>query len=269
MSFHLKCNGGMHDLMSYDPALALEAIDRNIPLIAACLAVALGLSFVYFIIGIRMAIKQKVYVEPFMGASLFLWHDGSYAAQLPHWAAAYDSHWWLMMWSYGLMGTVALEAFLLYQFVRYGRKELFPEMSEATFAAMTMAGVLAVGAVFWLIKASLNDPLYFITFAITAFWSTPWKVGIMMRRRSNAGQSVSMNLCVFFIFAAVSLVFMTVAPAFRTAPYLATLAVFMIWPLFNIWMIRRMPSAPLYPEQVPIKFGNQRHEATWQRAATV
>ena len=241
--------------MSYDPAAALHAIDQNIPLIAVCLAVALGLSFVYFIIGIRMAIKQKVYVEPFMGASLFLWHDGSYAAQLPHWAAAYDSHWWLMMWSYGLMGTVALEAFLLYQFVKYGRKELFPEMSEAAFAAMTIAGVLAVGAVWWLVKSSLNDPLYFITFAITAFWSTPWKVGIMMRRRSSAGQSVWMNLCVFVIFGAVSIVFMTVAPAFRTVPYLAVLAVFMIWPLFNIWLIQRLPGSPAYPELKSIRFG--------------
>lgn len=253
--------------MGYDPVLALHAIDQNIPLIATCLAVALGLSFVYFIIGIRMAIKQKVYVEPFMGASLFLWHDASYAAQLPHWAATYDSHWWLMMWSYGLMGTVALEAFLLYQFVKYGRKELFPELSQAAFAAMTIAGVFAVGVLFWLVKASLNDPLYFITFAITAFWSTPWKVGIMMRRRSNAGQSVWMNLCVFFIFAAVSIVFMTVAPAFRTTPYLATLAVFMIWPLFNIWMIKRMPSAPAYPEPVPISFGKQVRRTVGQVAA--
>jgi hypothetical protein len=241
--------------MIYDPVSALQAIDQNIPLIATCLGIALGLSFVYFVIGIRMAIRQKVYVEPFMGASLFLWHDGSFAAQLPFWTATYGGHWWMTLWSYGLMGTVALELFLLYQFVKYGRKELFPEMSEAAFAAMTIAGVFAVGAIFWLVKASLNDPLYFITFAITAFWSTPWKVGIMMRRRSNAGQSVWMNLCVFAIFAAVSIVFMTIAPAFRSAPYLAVLAIFMIWPLFNIWLIQRLPSSPAYPEPKPIRFG--------------
>jgi hypothetical protein len=241
--------------MIYDPVSALQAIDQNIPLIATCLAVALGLSFVYFIIGIRMAIRQKVYVEPFMGASLFLWHDGSFAAQLPFWSATYGGHWWLTLWSYGLMGTVALEGFLLYQFVKYGRKELFPEMSEVAFAAMTVAGVLAVGAMWWLVKSSLNDPLYFITFAITAPWSTPWKAGIMMRRRSSAGQSVWMNICILFIFTAVSIVFMTVAPAFRTAPYLAVFAVFMLSPLFNIWLIQKLPTSPAYPEQKPIRFG--------------
>jgi hypothetical protein len=244
--------------MNYDPVLALQAIDQNIPLIATCLGIALGLSFVYFIIGIRMAIRQRVYVEPFMGASLFLWHDGSFAAQLPFWSATYNSHWWLTLWSYGLMGTVALEAFLLYQFVKYGRKELFPELSEMAFAAMTVAGVLAVGAMWWLVKSSLNDPLYFITFAITAPWSTPWKAGIMLRRRSNAGQSVWMNICILFIFTAVSIVFMTIAPAFRTAPYLAVLAIFMMSPLFNIWLIKRLPNSPAYPEPKPIRFGLSR-----------
>ena len=228
--------------MNYNPVAALQAIDQNAPLIATCLAVALGLSFVYFIIGIRLAIRQKVYVEPFMGASLFLWHDGSFAAQRTFWATTYDNHWWLQLWSYGLMGTVLLELFLLYQFVKYGRKELMPNMSDAGFAALTIAGTLAVGALWWLIKSSMNDPLYFVTFAITAFWSTPFKVGIMMRRQSTAGQSVWMNVCILFIFAAVSTVFMTVAPAFRSPPYLACLAVFMIWPLFNIWMIGRMPA---------------------------
>jgi hypothetical protein len=230
-------------MMAYDPVAVLAAIDQNRTLIMLCLAGALGFSFVYFIIGIRMAIRQKVYVEPFMGASLFLWHDASFAGQIGHWSATYDSHWWLMLWSYGLMGTVLLELFLLYQFVKYGHKELLPDVSRAAFAALTIAGTLAVGVLFWLIKASLNDPLYFITFAITAFWSTPWKVGIMMRRKSNAGQSVAMNLSVFIIFACVSTAFMTVVPAFTSPPYLATFAVFMAWPLFNIWMIKRMPDA--------------------------
>ena len=241
--------------MGYDPVAALAAIDQNKTLVMLCLVGALGFSFVYFIIGIRMAIKQKIYVEPFMGASLFLWHDGSFAGQIGHWNAVYDGHWWLMLWSYGLMGTVLLELFLLYQFVKYGHKELLPNVSQATFAALTIAGTLAVGVLFWLIKASLNDPLYFITFAITAFWSTPWKVGMMMRRKSNAGQSVAMNLSVFVIFACVSTAFMTVVPAFTSPAFLATFAVFMAWPLFNIWMIKQMPNALTSQESPNQPFG--------------
>ncbi len=240
--------------MNYDPILALQAIDQNASIILLCLAGALGFSFVYFIIGIRMAIKQEVYVEPFLGASLFFWHDLSFSMHYETWMTVYDGHWWLMLWTYGLMGTVALEAFLIYQFIKYGRAEMFPEMSQGQFTAMTLAAVAAVGVLWFFVKASLNDPLYFITFAITAFWSTPFHTGIMLRRRSSAGQSVWMNLSVVILFSCVSAAFMIAVPAFRSPLYLAVYAVFAAWPLFNIWMIRRLPSAPPYPQPIKIAF---------------
>lgn len=229
--------------MEYDPFLALQAIDQNKTLILACLAGALGFSFVYFLIGIRMAIRQKVYVEPFLGASVFFWHDLSFVLNYPTWQAVYGNHWWLQMWTYGLAGTVALEAFLIYQFVKYGHEEIAPHMSKGAFTVMSIAGVFAVGVLWYFIKASLNDPLYFVTFAVTAFWSTPFHTGIMLRRRNIAGQSIGMNASVFILFSCVSIVLMTAAPAFRGPTYLAVMAVFLIWPLFNIWMIRRMAGA--------------------------
>ncbi len=245
--------------MVYDPIMALQAIDQNATLILLCLAGALGFSFVYFIIGIRMAIRQKVYVEPFLGASLFFWHDLSFSLHYQTWMTVYGGHWWLMLWTYGLMGTVALEAFLIYQFIKYGRKEIFPEMSQGQFTAMTLAAVAAVGVLWFFVKASLNDPLYFITFAVTAFWSTPFHTGIMLRRRSSAGQSVWMNLSVVILFSCVSAAFMIAVPAFRSPIYLAVLAVFVTWPLFNIWLIRRMPASPAYQEPMPIRFAPQDH----------
>lgn len=233
--------------MTYDPFAALEAINANAPVVLACLAGALLFSFVYFGIAIKMAAQQQVYVEPFLGASLFFWHDLSFVLNAPVWQSVYGNHWWLQLWTYGLMGTVALEAFLIWQFIKLGRKEIFPEMSQPAFAALTVAGVIAVGALWFLVKSSLNDPLFFITFAITAFWSTPFHTGIMLRRRSSAGQSVAMNLSVVIIFACVSAAFMTIAPVFRSPVYLAVMAVFLAWPLFNVWLIRRMPASPAYP----------------------
>lgn len=228
--------------MHYDPALALAAIDAHRPLVLACLALALGFSFVYFTIALRMAQRQKVYVEPFLGASVFFWHDLSFAAHWPVWQSQHGGHWWLQMWSVGLCGTVALEAYLIWQFIRYGHREIMPSVSQAAFAGLTLAGVLGVGAVWWLIKASMNDPLYFVTFAITAVWSTPFHTGIMLRRRNTQGQSVAMNLSVVIIFAAVSTAFLVAVPAFRSPPFYAFLAVFLAWPLANIWMIRRFES---------------------------
>lgn len=228
--------------MSYDPVSVLAAIDANSAAILACLVFAMGFSFVYFGIALQLARKQRVYVEPFLGAAVFFWHDLSFVLNWPEWSSAYGGHWWLQLWSIGLCGTVALEAYLIWQFIHYGHREILPSVSKQTFTAITLAGVLGAGAMWWLVKASLNDPLYLITFAITAIWSTPFHTGIMLRRGTTAGQSVAMNLAVVVIFTAVSTAFMIVAPAFRSPPYLAFLAVFLAWPLFNIWLIRRLPA---------------------------
>lgn len=243
--------------MGYDPVSALQAIDENTPLILLCLVGALGFSFIYFIIGIRMAIQQRVYVEPFLGASLFFWHDLSFSLNYQTWMTTYNSHWWLMLWTFGLMGTVALEAFLIYQFIKYGRAEIFPEMSQRQFTVLTLVAVAAVGVLWFFVKSALNDPLYFITFAITAFWSTPFHTGVMLRRRSSAGQSVWMNLSVMILFTCVSAAFVIAVPAFRTPIYLAVYAVFVCLPLFNIWLIRQLPSEPPYPMVRPIAFAPQ------------
>lgn len=224
--------------MSYDAALALAAIDANRAVVLACLGLALGFSFVYFTIALRMARRQKVYVEPFLGAAVFFWHDLSFAASWPVWQSEYGGHWWLQMWSIGLCGTVALEAYLIWQFIHYGHREIMPSVSRGAFAALTVAGVLGVGSMWWLVKSALDDPLYFVTFAITAVWSVPFHTAIMLRRRNTQGQSVAMNLAVVVIFAAVSAALLIAVPAFRSLPFYAFMAVFLIWPLANIWLIR-------------------------------
>ena len=229
--------------MHYDPVQALAAIDAHRPAVLACLVLALGFSFVYFLIAVRMALRQKVYVEPFLGASVFFWHDLSFAANWPVWQSEYGGHWWLAMWSIGLCGTVALEAFLIWQFIRYGHEEIMPSATRPQFAALTIAGVLGVGAMWWLVKETLDDPLFFVTFAITAIWSTPFHTGIMLRRRNTLGQSVAMNASVVVIFAAVSAALMIAVPAFRSLPYYAFLAVFLLWPIVNIAMIRKFDRA--------------------------
>jgi hypothetical protein len=243
--------------LAYDPELVLRAIDANSAAVFMCLAFALGFSFLYFFIALKMARKQRVYVEPFLGASVFFWHDLSFVLNWPEWLAVYGGHWWLKLWTIGLCGTVALEAYLIWQFIHYGHREILPSVSKSAFAAITMAGVLGTGAMWWLIKASLNDPLYLVTFAITAVWSIPFHTGIMLRRGNTAGQSIAQNLAVIVIFAAVSTALMIVAPAFRSLPYFTFLAVFLAWPLFNIWLINRLPaSAEAGPEDAGNEAGN-------------
>lgn len=229
----------------YDPNVALATIDANKDLIQLCLNVAAGFSFVYFLIGIRMAVRQKVYVVPFLGASWFLWHDLSYVLHYPLWTSVYNSHWWLMQWTWSQVGTVALEAFLLWQFIHYGHRELMPEVSKRLFATLTVLATVGVGAIWWLVKASMADELYLISQAITVPWSIPFHTGVMLRRKSRAGQSIAMQICVLAIFVAMSIVGVLSAPGvFTSAPYIAFFSIFSVWALVNVWLIRRYP--PVY-----------------------
>jgi hypothetical protein len=229
-------------LSVYDPVAALAAIDSHKSVVLICLALAGGFSFVYFIIGVRMAIRQQVYVVPFISVALFIWHDGSYVLHYPLWVSVYHRHWWLMQWTYGLVGTVALEALLIYQFCRYGRKELMPETSVPAFAGLAILGTLGVGAIWYLVKAALADELYLVTQAITAvFPAIPFHTGIMLRRKSRAGQSIAMQLSIMLVFAAMSVVVMLASPFFFSPAYLTFFVVFMIWPAVNIWLILRYP----------------------------
>jgi hypothetical protein len=227
----------------YDPTDALVAIDADTTFIMGCLMVTACFAFVYFILAARLAIRQQVYVVPFAGAALFFWHDLTYVFMYDRWFHHYH-HWWLKMWWYALVGTVLFEAYMIYQIIRYGHRELWPELSQRAFAALILVGTLGVGALWGVVKASLDDQLYFVTFAITAVWSIPFHTALMVKRRSRAGQSIAMQLSVIIMISAESLAFSRVDAFFRSPIYLSFVAAFVAWPLVNIYLIRRLPDSP-------------------------
>lgn len=233
-------------MLTYDPFVALANIDANSSLIFACLAVALTLSFVYFGIALNMAKTQRVYVEPFLATAIFFWHDLTFVLNYNEWHQLYGGHWWLQLWSYGLVGTVILEAYLIWQFIKYGHNEILPIVSKFTFSLITLGGLLGAGAMWYMIKSSLNDPLYFLAFAITAVWSVPFHTALMLKRGNSKGQSIAMNLAVMGIFIAISCVVLTAVPAFLTPTYYAFFAIFFVWPLFNIWLIKKFNNKENY-----------------------
>lgn len=160
------------------------------------------------------------------------------------------------MWWYALCGTVVLELVMIYQVFRYGHKELWPNVSRGVFGLLIVAGTLGAGAMWWLVKASIGDPLFFITFAITAVFSVPFHTGLMVRRQSRAGQSIAMEALVVLMIGSLSLAFMQIAPFFRSPVYLTFAGVFTIWPLVNIALILRYPpldnAAVRQPDREPV-----------------
>jgi hypothetical protein len=224
----------------YDPHAALAAIDQHTVPIMGCLLITVVAVFIYEFIALTMAYRQKVYVVPFIGAAVFFWHDLNFVLLYREWFEVYD-HWWVKMWWFALSVTFLLELFMVYQVFLYGHKELWPQLSRRAFGAICFLGTLGIGAMWFLVKSTLNDPLFFVTFAITAVWSVPFHTGILARRRSRAGQSVVMEACVVVMILSMSAAFSQVDPFFRSPVYLAFVGAFTLWPLVNIWLILKTP----------------------------
>lgn len=78
------------------------------------------------------------------------------------------------------------------QTLRYGRDELFPSHSSRDFRLFVL-GATMVGVVFWAItKTTLADPLYLMTFMLTAVLALPSNAALAFRRGTRRGQSVLM-----------------------------------------------------------------------------
>src|SRR5262245_18495363 len=85
--------------------------------------------------------------------------------------------------------------------------------------------------------------MYFITFAITAVFSVPFHTSIMARRGTRAGQSIVMELSTIVMLWSETAVFSQIASFVTTPAYMAFVAAFTAWPLFNCWLIRQLPEA--------------------------
>jgi hypothetical protein len=230
----------------YDYAAAIEALNHHWRTILPCLIGPVIFSYIYFTTAVRQSIREKVYVEAFISAAFFFWHDLSFVLRYHQWFGGQYTHWWFKGWWFALLGTVAFEAFLIYQIYRYGQRELWPNLSRGKFAAMLVLGTIAVGSVWFLIKYGYGDDLFFVSFAVTAVIpAAPFHTGIMVLRKTRAGQSVARQLCMTGNIVFLSAAFMQVSHFFRSPVYLAFAVCFAIWPLVNIALIRTLPTAPV------------------------
>ena len=105
-----------------------------------------------------------------------------------------------------------------------------------------MLATLGVGSMWTLLKYSMGDELFFCTFAITASFSVPFHTALMCLRKSRAGQSIVMELATIVMLWSLTAVNAQVAPAFFLSPLnLGFVRCFSIWPLFNIWLMPKLP----------------------------
>lgn len=225
----------------YDPIATLRMIDQHAVAVIALCAVALVFNYAYFIEAIRLGFRHRSYSVPAPVTLVFLPHDVSYLLQYPKWFGTYD-HWFCKLWFCGLVATASIECIFYWQLVRYGRKDLLPQVGEGAWRVIMALGLL-VGAGAWLtVKQALNDDLYLFSFGWTLFWGAPLCLAMIARRGNSRGQSrwmwISYSLMAVFYWAAVSLV----DPYFRSPSWLAILAMAVGCAVANLWMLGRVPA---------------------------
>lgn len=227
-------------MATYDPFQVLQEIDANIGIIGVGMFLAMSLTALYFFEAIRLGVVQKTFACPLAATLWFLPHDFSFVLEYSKWFSVYD-HWWVKIWWAGLVGTVAVEVFLLSQVIRYGRKELMPDVSQKAFTVYIVLAMLAVGVMWFFVKSLIDDELFLASFFFTIVWPIPFTTAQILRRKSQRGCSVLQQACLAPMMAGLALALYNIAPFFQSPVFLGTIVVASLWSFYNIWLLRRQP----------------------------
>lgn len=226
--------------MTYDPRDALAAIDTHAPVILAFFAVAAVATFTYLVASFRLTIRDAAYSAALPAVGWFAVHDLGFVLQFDMWFQSYD-HWWVKAWWCALLGTSLIEFALVAMIARFGWRELAPQLSRRTFTIGLVLILAAIAALWWLVKQALDDPLYLISFPITAFWAVPFSTVLILRGGTRRGQSITQEICVAIIVLAFQGALWHVDAFFRSAPFVAFTAMAVMWSLGNVWLLGQIP----------------------------
>ncbi len=226
---------------TYNAVEALQSIDSNVVWVLLFFAVAAAATFVYLIESFRLTRSHASFASPLPAVGWFAVHDLHFVLLFELWFDVYD-HWWVKAWWVALVFTTIIEFALVAMIIRYGRREIAPWASQRQFAGLIVLGTAAIGIIWLLAKSAMDDPLFLISFPITAFWAVPFSTALMLRRNSQRGQSVRLPVCSVFIIGSFQGALWFVDEFFRSPYFLMFTAMGISWSLVNIWLIQRLPA---------------------------
>ena len=200
----------------YDPQMILTAIDQHrIPILIG-FGLAMALQNIAMVTAVVMTRREGWISIPLPCTYLWFAHDLGVVARFDTWFNTYD-HWFLKLFWIGLLTAFLLELVFLYQAVRVGRREYLPNGRPTTWAALVVAGAVAVVILWEYLKSMWGDPLYQAAPAITLFALPVATTALILRRRSAVAQHPLMYGC----FAAMVVLWWGVTATFY-GPFFAT-----------------------------------------------
>ncbi|HEX5804819.1 MAG TPA: hypothetical protein VFY31_00555 [Macromonas sp.] len=231
-------------MATYDALQALQSIEQNIGYIAIGGAIAGILTFVYFWESIRCGLRDRSFSSPMVATIWFLPHDFSFVLEYDKWFNVYN-HWWCKAWWVGLVATVCLEIYLVWQIIRFGREELMPHLSQKAFTWAILGATFGAGVIWFVIKGSMDDELFFTSFLITIVWPIPFTTAQLLRRKTRRGTSVLQQGVLLPMYLGLWAALCFIDPFFRSPTFIVLTATVAVWALFNLKLVRSLPEYKL------------------------
>lgn len=209
----------------YDPHVVLAAIDANrIGVLAFC-GLAMIFNYIWFALAAIRGFRDRVYPVPLFSTLFWLCGDGTGVLSYDLYFNVYH-HWYLELFWGALVFTVSFELLYIYMTLKFGRRELTPDMGPTGFG-LTLAAAAAIFIATWCyMRTFLHDDLNIIYFNLANMAGPIAYGGVIARRRSIAG--TSSWVWVFYTLMLASWYYAQAAyfgPEFRTPVMLAFFAV--------------------------------------------
>lgn len=226
----------------YDESQVLAAIDDHTVLVLLLCGGALVCNVIWFVLGLIAGERDRAYSTALLAVCVFLPNDAGYVYRYQNWFEDRD-HWFPQLFWVALCAMVIFELLFLRQILRYGHKELLPWLTRTQFQAVVLLAVATSFVGYEMAKQTLADPLYLGAFHVLILLSPVLGAGLLTRRRTSAGQSVSMWLA-FTGMAALWLIGSTIGLGddMHDGLWIATGATSVAWGLGLAYLISRAPA---------------------------
>ncbi|NMO91697.1 hypothetical protein [Actinomycetospora sp. TBRC 11914] len=219
----------------------LPRISAHPVVVVALGTVALLCNYTFFFEGARCGRRDRCQSFYLLASTLWFAHDLNYLADFPTWFLGLD-HWFPKLFWVGLLVTFSFEVVFLYQSFRHGRREAGLAMSRGSWN-LYVVGAIVLGLVLWAVaKETLADPLYLMTFMLTAVWALGSGFAMAVRRGDRSGQSVVQWIAftgMILTYGAVSI--SVFGGAFQGPRWIALCGAGVLGGLGMAWFVSRLP----------------------------
>lgn len=224
----------------YDAHHVLRLIDDHTLLVLLFGGLSFGCLFVYYGETARLGARHRVAPMTLTAVAAFMPHDGNFVLNYDDWFHGYD-HWLLKGFWLALVITTAMEGLFLSQVIRFGREEVAPHLSQPQFMGLCLGSVAGGSALWAVLKANVDDPLYLTTFMLTITWCLPSMTTLYLRRGVRRGISVR-QVGAYWGMALGYILLTTVVLDFREAWWLVLCGVTLVWGAALGGLVARAPA---------------------------